>query len=342
MTPHGSILTAGGGVIDRFDRLARLDYACNPYGPCPAAVEAAARFVESPIHDLAPSLRRRLSETYRVPFEAIHLLSSADSALGNVLNCHTRPIVGFPPSATAMTISENSSLLETVWMARGPARDGFIGPESAADLPRDGIAVLDSPSDPLGSILSPADAVRLSRACRYVVIDERFAEYSEFTTLPLTNELDNVVVLRSFEAWAGLQHSSCAWAVASPRLAADLHLEVNVLEPEAIAAAIATLDNRASVGATLKLIREERSRLYRLLRKLAFLEPLPSWAPFLAARAQIVPREAVVDGLLIRGVRIHAPREPGLEQFVRIGIGTRTAMERLRHALLDLAPELVA
>ena len=54
---------------------------------------------------------------------------------------------------------------------------------------------------------------------------------------------------------------------------------------------MATLENHASVAATLKLVREERSRLYRFLRKLSFLEPLPSWAPFITARVTIVSRQ---------------------------------------------------
>jgi histidinol-phosphate aminotransferase len=231
---------------------------------------------------------------------------------------------------------------ETVFVARGVGAHGSIGLEPAADLPETAIALIDSPSDPLGSIISTADAVRLARACRYVVIDERYAEYSGFSMLPLAVEFDNVVVLRSFEAWAGFEYPTCAWAVASPRVADELDIEHGVLEPESIAPALATLDNLGSVGATLKLIREERSRLYRLLRKLSFLEPVPSWGPFLAARVQLVHRDDVVAGLLARKVRVHAPTESGLERYIRIGIGSRSAMESLRAALIDLAPELVS
>ena len=288
-----------------------------------------------------PTLRRRLSVTYGIPATAIHLLRSADSGLDAALNDPARPLVGFPPSTLATRITKRRSLSETLFIIRGPGRDGCIGSESAADLPENGVAVIDSPSDPLGSILSVTDAVRLSRACRYIVIDERFAEFSGVSMAPLALELDNVVVLRSFEVWAGLHHPSCAWAVASPRAAADLHLAHAFLETEAIAAALATLDNLASVSATLTLIREERSRLYRLLRKLSFLEPVPSWAPFMAARIQMAGREKVVDGLIARRIRVHLPAEPGLERYIRFGIGSRTAMDRLRAALIDHAPEIV-
>jgi histidinol-phosphate aminotransferase len=319
-----------------------LNHARNPYGPCPAALEAVDACLESSSDKLASELRRRLSETYAVPVTAIRLLGSVGGRLDIVLQRQSGPFVGFPPSALATRLADRGSMSETVVIVRGLGGNGFIGLESAADLPEKAIALIDSPSDPLGSLLSPADAVRLARACRYVVIDERYAEFSGFSMLPLAVEFDNVVVLRSFEAWAGFQHPTCAWAVASLRAVAELDLEQGALEPESIAAALATLDNLASVGVTLKLIREERSRLYRLLRKLSFLEPVPSWGPFLAARVQMVHRDDVVDGLLARKVRVHAPTESGLERYIRIGIGSRSAMESLGAALRDLAPELVS
>jgi histidinol-phosphate/aromatic aminotransferase/cobyric acid decarboxylase-like protein len=227
-----------------------------------------------------------------------------------------------------------------VW--RGPGRNQAIDVDIAADLPADALALLESPSDPLGALLSASDAVRLARACRLLVIDERLAEFSGVTLLPLAIEFDNIIVLRSFETWAAIGNPPCAWVAAPPRAAALVGFAGELVAPEAVAAAMATLENLASLDVMLRLLREERSRLYRFLRKLSFLEPIPSWGPFLAARVTLAPRQAVVSGLLARGIRVHVPSQPGLEQIIRIGIGSRTAMECLRQALLDLAPELVA
>ncbi|MBW3633785.1 MAG: hypothetical protein KY456_12245, partial [Chloroflexi bacterium] len=173
------------GVSVPGDEVILLDHARNPYGPCPAALEAVDMCPAFPVENLMSALRRRLSVTYGVPAAAIHLLKSADAGLDASLNAHTRPLVAFPPSTVATRIAESRVTSDIVFIARGPGRDGFIGPDSAADLPEDGVAVIGSPSDPLGSILTAADAVRLSRACRYVVIDERFAEFSGVSMAPL-------------------------------------------------------------------------------------------------------------------------------------------------------------
>lgn len=341
MSLRRSVGRATARRCDQFDPTIRLDLTQNPYGPCPGGIEAVEMDLDLPPDLLATAFRRRLSEVYRVPVESLLLLESVDASIRDIALRHMGPLITFPPAAPATLIAECCRGSDMLSIARGPAHDAFIGPDFASDVPENGVAVIDSPSNPVGSILSPADAVRLSRACSWVVVDERFAEYSEFSLLPLALELDNVVVLRSFESWAGLPEISCAWAVAPARLAGAFELAPTAVKPEVIAGAMATLQDRASVAATLKLVREERSRLYRFLRRLSFLEPLPSWAPFITARAPLAPRQNLLEGLAMRGIRIHAPAEPGLEQYVRIGIGSRTAMDRLRTALLELGPELV-
>src|SRR5215208_1186498 len=230
---------------DAFDPTIRLDHTHNPYGPCPAAIEAVEACLESPLDSLAGTFRRRLGEVYRVPVGSIRLFESVVSAIHTLASRHPGPIIAFPPSATANLIAESRRQSDIVSIARGTGGDSVVGPECASDIPANGLAIIDSPSNPLGSIVSPADAVRLARACGCVVIDERFAEFSEFSLLPLARELDNVIVMRSFASWAGLAETSCAWAVAPPGLAEASELAATAVRPEAIAGAMATLENQA-------------------------------------------------------------------------------------------------
>jgi histidinol-phosphate aminotransferase len=227
-------------------------------------------------------------------------------------------------------------------LARSAGRLGSLVPDLAADLPVDGVAIVDSPSDPLGMLLRPVDAVRVARACQLLIVDERYVEYAGQSLLSFAAEFDNIVVCRSFDAWAGLLDAPCGWAVVPRGLNERLGAALALPRPEAIVAALATLDWMTSVDMTMRLVRDERSRLYRLLRKFSLLEPLPSWGPFLTARVAIGSRDDVVTGLDRRGIVVHAPEEAGLENYIRFGIGTRTSMERLRGALLDLAPEILA
>ena len=318
-----------------------LDGVRHPYASSLAALESESAIqLESP-ETLAESLRARLGNHFRVPASSIHFLDSLDGALIEIAMRAKGPIVGFPPSTSASLLDSIALSQPITWIVRGSGRKESIDVESAIDFPANSIAIIESPSDPLGSILASADIVRLARACRVVVVDERHAQGADSSVLPLTSEFDNIVVLRSLESWAGIVDPPCAWCIGSPRTLASLGVEEVSLTPAAAAAGIATLANLDSVYLALRMIRDERSRLYRLLRKFAFIEPIPSWGPFMAARVTLGPREALISGLAHRGVHIHAPLQPGLERIVRIGIASRTPMERLKWALIDLAPELV-
>lgn len=316
----------------------RLDLAENPYGPCPAALEAVHATLPGPTSEIAARLKQGLQRAYGVPADSILLFDRIESANQGIMEAFSGPVVTFPPSALAYWNEQTVGNRSTVQLARGPGRAGALDSEIASDLPWDGIALIESPANPLGSLLRATDAVRLARACRLVVIDERFSEFAGHSLLGFAREFENVVILRSFDAWAGLPAYSCAWAVMSPQEAAVLAPRLSAPAPEVMAAALATLESAEAMSVTLRLVREERSRLYRSLRKFAAFEPLPSWGPFVTARVGFGLRDAIIAALRARRVHVHAPAEVGLENYIRFGLGTRSAMEQLYDALRQIMP----
>jgi histidinol-phosphate/aromatic aminotransferase/cobyric acid decarboxylase-like protein len=269
------------------------------------------------------------------------LFGDVDAAIAGIVAQTAGPLILFPPAPTYGFVGPSLQSREVFDVARGFGRDGMISLESASDLPQDGLAIIASPGDPLGNVLSANDAVRLARSCEWLVIDERFADYAGQSLLNVASEFPNVIVLRSFQAKLGATDANAGWAVGSPR-ARDLLAAVSSPLPPGIARAVlATGTGKTSSRMLLSLVRDERSRLYRTLRKLSYLQPLPSWGPFVAARVEVGQRETLLALLGARGIRVHAPQEPGLERYIRVGIGTRGAMERLRRTLLDIAPEML-
>jgi histidinol-phosphate aminotransferase len=318
----------------------RLDLVGNPYGPCPAAAEALLSARDADASALSTRLTQRIAARYRLSPSSVLLTAGADAAIDRLLRWRPGPVVSFAPSS-ATELEAGTLPDQRIVLWRGPGRFGMISAEFAADLPPEGAAVVASPSDPLGQLLAAADAVRLARALRLVVVDERFAEFAGFSLLPLALEFDNVAVVRTFGHWVGDGTSELGWVAGSPRVIEALIPHLPPPAPSPLAAALATLDDLPAVEATLRLIREERSRLFRLLRKFSFLRPLPSWGPFVPARIEGIPRDDFVAALGAQHIRVHAPAEVGLEQFVRIGIGTRSEMEALRSALTEIAPEMI-
>ena len=72
MSLHRSVGRTSDQRRNAIDPTIRLDLTQNPYGPCPAAIEAVETCLESPPDSLLATFRRRLGEVYRVPAESIH------------------------------------------------------------------------------------------------------------------------------------------------------------------------------------------------------------------------------------------------------------------------------
>lgn len=320
----------------------RLDGIRHPYGPCPAALEAMQHPPLGGQETLALRLRARLAELYRVPTDSIRFLGTRQRTLKQLVGSIEGPLISFPPSSITSQVEQLWPHREQQWIQRGVGKFAALSYERVMDLPGNSVAVIDSPSDVLGTLLGAADAVRLARACQFLIVDERCAEFSGRSLLSMALEFENVAIIRTFDVWAGLSDAPFAWTLASPRsnLASQLTQELPAIE--ITAAALATLDDLPNVSATLRMLREERSRLYRELRKLLLFEPLPSWGPFVTARLTMGRREDVVNELRCHGIAVHAPRHPGLERYIRFGIGSWSEMDHLRQALHVMAPKFLA
>jgi histidinol-phosphate aminotransferase len=206
-------------------------------------------------------------------------------------------------------------------------------------IPTGAVAVVMSPNDPTGTSLSVQVAVRLSRACSFLIIDERHGAYCGRTLVPLVREFDNIVVIQSLETWAGLSGFPIAYAIAPPKLSAMLASSspINGVAMGSVIAASATLDDLGYMRSTIARVREEKSRLYRTLRKLNMVRPLPSWANFVLVRVERGDRDYFVRELGDRGIAVHRPPQIELEQFIRVSATNAEQTHALKVALIEAA-----
>ena len=150
-------------------------------------------------------------------------------------------------------------------------------------------------------------------------------------------EFDRVVVLRTFETWAGLSSLPISYAIGSPDVIATINtaqlLRVGV---GALIAAHASLDDARSVNLAVARIKDEKARMYRMLRKLNMVRPMPSWANFVLVRVERGDPSLYPDELLKRDIRIHVPDQPELAGYVRLSAVSHEATAALRAALIEI------
>jgi len=323
----------------------RLDLLGNPFGPSVHVFDAlaAADDLHLPASDREADLRHRLAQLAGVPAERLVLANGIDELLGMVLRWRRAagPLLVFPPSDQEEVRRATSYGVETIELLRGDCLGLALDVASLAELPRGATALVMSPNDPTGALLGSQDAVRLARGCELVVVDERHVEYAGRTLLPLAREFDNLVVLHTLETWAGLAGLPLAYAVAPPRVAAELRQlgRPAGVATGAVVAAHATLDDLAYVRATVGRVREEKSRLVRMLRKLNMVSvPHPSWANFVLARVERGDAALIARGLERLQIRVHRPEHPALRgTHLRISAGLPQHTDALRLALIEIA-----
>lgn len=325
----------------------RLDLLENPYGASVRVLDALATLTEADMggEDGAEELALRLAEGHGLAPGSILLANGIDELWTTLLLWWRRregPVVLFPPCEPGQARHIAAHGLPVVEVHRGPSFRLELDAELAAELPPRSLAVVDSPNDPTGSVLAPLEAVRLARACEVVAVDERHVEYGARTLLPLVREFDNVLVFRTLETWAGLAWLPLAYAIGP----ASLVRELAALRPSATlargasAAGQATLEDLAYVQATLRRVREERSRLYRSLRKLNMVRPFPSWGNFLLVRVERGGRERLVRELRRRNVVVHPPPQEDLAAYIRVSATKPEQTDALRDALIEVAADL--
>ncbi|MGV7215798.1 pyridoxal phosphate-dependent aminotransferase [Bradyrhizobium sp. UFLA05-112] len=217
--------------------------------------------------------------------------------------------------------------LPTHQLLFGPARDAkFI--------------VLANPNNPTGTFVPIGDIERfVAQSDRLIVLDEAYVDFAPDNGLRLVNRYSNVLLLRTFSksyATAGLR---IGFGFGHPELVGRLRAMQNLFNMNVIGHAVGAsiIAHRSTFEDNHRQIVLERERTTIELSKLGFTI-LPSQANFVLAR---VPEGH--DGtwwqaaLQRQNVLVAFFPENGLENFVRITIGTERQMDTLFSAVSDIS-----
>ena len=323
----------------------RLDVLANPLTPSLRVYEALSNELQlsRPAARLEGALIERLAVQESVPAHWIapgagidDLLLAIMRAFANVDN-----LILFTPTDPSTIRLAEQLRLTPVLVPRSAQFTTDLERSGLPAFPPDALTVIQHPNDPTGTPTTLHDMVRLIRRSRLVVIDERHTGYGARSMLPLVREFDRVVVLRTFETWAGLTALPVAYAIGSP----DVISAIRDARPLGIAAgplvaAHASLDDARGLAVAVARIKDEKARLYRMLRKMNMVRPMPSWANFVLVRAERGNRSWFADELLTREIRVHVPEQAELADYFRVSAVSHEATAALRAALIEIGQSL--
>jgi len=345
----------------RASRLARPEVLkANPYELEQPTFKGRGKTVRLNMNEnlLVPvSLVRRLiteayslvdSRLYPAPYAALATNALSDflnvsasrvfvgNGLDDVIDKLTRALLS--PKSSLVAIVEPTFVMYRYYAQICGARilPVYLNPDFSLDVKKllakcskASLLFLCSPNNPTGNQFAMEDVQTiLEKFDGLLVLDEAYVEYSNGSLVNLTNQFDNLAVLRTFSKAFGLAGLRAGYVVADREIVDILRrtsspFSVGSLTQQVIVSAIRNWDYfRKSVQLTI----EERTRLLLELSKIDGIRPYPSRANFILFR---ITKHDVSSSHLERRLAECAivvkdrGSLPLLRNCLRVSVGTR-------------------
>ncbi|MCP4463172.1 MAG: histidinol-phosphate transaminase [Planctomycetaceae bacterium] len=325
------------------DQTASLRLNCNenPWPPENATDPLIHRYPEKQ----PAALVERLAELYGVGSEELLITRGADDGIDALIRSFCVPARdAIAQCSPAFVMYQFFARLQSVKTIDVPldAAQGFAVPfAKLLELEDAKLYFLCTPNNPTGSGVNSQRIVEFANQVAeraLVVVDEAYIEFAETGSLcRQATQVPNLAVLRTL---------SKAWSLAGARLGAvvggrDLiaYLKATTspypLSRASVDAALRAMDqsNVAIAEQRIATLCEQREDFAKILPVFDFVEKVyPSEANFLLVKvrdAKTLMQYCKNAGVLLRD----QSAQPGLEQHVRISIGTAADMQRLAQVL---------
>lgn len=329
------------GEQPRDESIIKLNTNENPYPPSPRVLMALRKAINRSLRlypePLADSLRAVGARVYGVKPENILAGNGSDE----ILSLITRSFVGsqdrvvFPVPTyslydTLIAIQEGKTV--TVDYPPDFSVPASLGAQNAA------LTFLCNPNAPSGTLVSLVDIERLARAVSGIlVVDEAYVDFAESegaSALPLIGHLPNLVVLRSFSKSFSLAGMRIGLAFASEEIISGMMKVKDSynLNRLSLVAAAAALQDMPWMARNVRRIQQGRRQLTAGLRKMGFYV-YPSQANFVMARRPEHNLQRLYEMLKSQKILVRYFNLPGLQDAVRITVGTPKEIRTLLKAM---------
>ncbi len=317
----------------------------NPYGPPPAAIEAA-RAAAARMHRYPPTdhaaLRETIAESHGLDPARITCGVGSDEIISLLCQCYAGPGTEVIHTEHGFSMYRISALAAGAMPVEVPERERVTDVDAilAAVTPATRLVFVANPNNPTGTMIPEAEVARLAEGLPghvLLVLDGAYAEYVEGFDggASLVDARDNVVMTRTFSKLYGLGGLRVGWGYA-PDAVTDVLNRVRGpfnLSTIALAAAEAAMRDRAFAVRCAA----ENARLRDWLRDALEGHGVAcdrSHANFVLARfADPAEAEACDAFLRAEGLIVRKVAGYKLPNCLRISVGDESACRRVAHAV---------
>ncbi len=316
----------------------------NPYSPCPQVIEV--------IKTIEPERLRRYPDPLgRVFREAAATVNGVGPE--NIICCNGGDEL-LRMAFTAFCDSSRSAAYPVPTYTLYPVLANITGCEAIevlfdsefnlpAKLTSTGAAltIVCNPNAPTGSFVKVEEIASLADEVKGVVlVDEAYVDFAEETSVRLVSSFDNIIVLRSMSKGYSLAGLRFGYGIANKTLIKGLRKVQDSYPVDAIALAAATaaIKDQEYFKANVKKVKAERTKLTESLQSMGFVVP-DSSSNFVLAQCKNCKASEVYDKLVEQNIYVRYFDSPGLDDKLRITVGTSEQNDKLIEALKEIVPQ---
>lgn len=334
------------GEQPKLPNLVKLNTNENPYGPGPRVLEALRQATGESLK-LYPDpestvLREAIAACFgTIEPQQVFVGNGSDEVLAHAFQAllkHARPVLF--PDITYSFYPVYCRLYGIDYQAV-PLDDAFAIRVADYTQPNGGI-IFPNPNAPTGRALAldQIEALLSANPDSVVVVDEAYIDFGGTSAVPLVNRYPNLLVVHTLSKSRSLAGLRVGFAVGHTDLIDGLNRVKNSfnsypLDRLAQVGATAAMEDREWFERTRQAVIQSREWLTREMTTLGF-EVLPSAANFIFARHPQHDAEKSALALRQRGIIVRHFRQPRIEQFLRITVGTDAQCAILVNALREI------
>lgn len=332
------------------ERTIKLNTNENPYPASPRVQAALADFTISSLRrypePTARKLREALASLHGLTPEHFIITNGGDEALRLALTTFVDPGATFSMATPSYSLygvlaQIQDARLHTVGLNPDWSMPDDIGAQFNAAGTR--LACLVNPHAPSGTLTNPSTFSAIADAMNGVLlVDEAYVDFVDpvrrHDATGLAREHENVLLLRTFSKGYGLAGLRLGYLIGAPSLIEPMmwktrdSYNINHLSQTLGLAAIEDQDYARS---TWTRVRTERARVQAVFENLGFPSP-PSESNFILVSSSRMPARDLYTGLKERHILVRYFDSPGLQDRLRITIGTPEENDRLIAAFKQL------
>jgi histidinol-phosphate aminotransferase len=317
------------------EQILKLDTAYNPYLPDfypPEVWTEVDKLAYPDPHCL--DLRRELEKYVGYPPEWLVCGNGSDELIELLIKAFVDPgesILLCPPTFPMYEIDARVQGVEVQKVLRDENFELNVDRIIPEIKPTTKVIFIDSPANPVGTVIRESDLKKLLNQNVFVVIDEAYYEFCEQEFAALVREYPNLVLLRTFSKWAGIAGLRVGYMIANPEII-DIILKVKQpynVNSAAQELAVWALQNRELFLGSLRELLKTKDYYIQQMKKFEDMRIISGQGSYLTLQLKTSKADDLLEFLKVKGILLRKVTQPEIPNALRSNLAKKQDVDRI-------------